>query len=135
VEGAVVFDLGKPHLVVAIVEAAELPFVLDHEVEEVVLIGVGGGEVVVMLAAEGFEFGGIFAAGESGFGVDTGLDGVGGGGSLAIGGAGAGGFFGADAVGGNLNICFVGTDESPPFARTCATRYCKIFSLLLPSST
>jgi hypothetical protein len=58
-------DFIGPHLVVAIVEAAELPFVLDHQIEEVALVDVGG-ELVVVLGAQSVVFGGIFAGEEGG---------------------------------------------------------------------
>jgi hypothetical protein len=100
----IVLEFAEPHLVVAIVEAAELPFVLDQEVEEIALVDVGGLEGLVVLVAEGLEVGRVFAGDDEGAGVDTGFDGIGAGGSFARGGAGSGGFARVGAVGGDLTV-------------------------------
>jgi len=72
-------------------EAAELPFVGDEFVDETALFGGGWMEAVVIVAGEGFEFGGVFER-EHGFGlgVDARFEGIEAGIGFAFGGAGAG---------------------------------------------
>jgi hypothetical protein len=72
-------------------EAAELPFVGDEVVDEAALFGRGGMEAVVIIAGEGFEFGGVLEREHGfGFGVDAGFEGVAAGGGFALRRAGAG---------------------------------------------
>src|SRR5947208_2066705 len=94
-------------------EAAELPFVGDEVVHEAALFGSGGGEAVVIIAGEGFEFGGVLEREHGfGFGVDAGFEGVLAGDGFALGGAGSGGFLCVAAVGGYL---FIGRHQLGPF--------------------
>src|SRR4051794_31061870 len=88
-------------------ETAELPFAGDEDIDEAALFGRAGMEAVVIIAGEGFEFGGVLER-EHGFGlgVDAGFEGVAAGGGFAFGGAGSGGFLCVAAIGGELFRCW-----------------------------
>jgi hypothetical protein len=98
-EGVEVFDEGAlapvgvllPELGFGAAEAAEGPFGVDEDIDEVALFGGVGVEAVVVACGEGFEIGGVFVADGFRLGVDAGAEGVLTGGGFTGGGAGAGG--------------------------------------------
>ena len=80
-------------------EAAHEADGVDDGVEGVALVGGEGLMVFVVLGAESFERGGIFAGEQDGLGVDAGFEGIEAGAGPALGGARAGGLLGVEAVG------------------------------------
>ena len=79
-----------PELGAGFGEAAEVPLALDEEFELAALFGGVGLVVVEVFRGESFQFGGVFAADDEGFGINAGFQGVHAGTGFALGGAGTG---------------------------------------------
>ena len=112
------FDLIIPELGFDAAEAALDPLGGDEGIDESKLGGIGGLVVLVELAGQGFELGGVFAGDDVGPGVDAGFQGVERRGGFAFGRRWAGGFLGVEAIG--VDLGFSGHGESQLRASTGA---------------
>ena len=103
--GAEVVDGGEsgvPKLGFAGAEAAELPFVRDHGIDQSALVGGGGMVELDVLGDQGFEVGEVFAADDESLGVDARFEGILAGGGLTLLGTWAGGTLRVGAIGCDL---------------------------------
>jgi len=113
--GGVDFVLGELGFHAA--EAAHQPDGDDGGVDGVTLFGGDGLVKSVVFGAESFQFGGIFAGKDQGFGVDAGFQGIPGGAGLTLVGAGARGVLRVEAVGLGLFVGSHGVDLKKPLGR------------------